>query len=91
MQATQTYVEDGLEYTSSNKRMRYNPEFHENHGKPFTVKELAFMCSSWDGMKKVDIAAALGRTHGTVLSKAYNLKKTGQFEHYAALGRNIHA
>jgi len=32
-------------------------------------------------------AAALGRTHGTVLTKAYALKKSGQFNHYASLGK----
>lgn len=83
-----TYVEDGIEYTASNHRMRYNPEFHENHGKPFTVKELAYMCAMWDGMKKADIAMALGRTHGTVLSKVYQLKKNGQFEHYRKMGES---
>lgn len=86
MSATQTYTVDGLEFTASNHRMRYNPEFHENHGKPFTVKELIFICSSWEGMKKADIAAAVGRTHGTVQSKVYLLKKKGEFEHYKNLG-----
>jgi len=66
--------------------MCYNPEFHENHGKPFTVNDLIFLCSSWDAMKKADIAMALGRTHGTVLSKAYDLRKSGQFEYYKNLG-----
>jgi hypothetical protein len=80
-----TYMDEGIDYTASNRRMRYNPEFHENHGKPFTVKELAYLCSMWSGMKKADIAMALGRTHGTILSKAYYLRKTGQFEHYKNL------
>ncbi|HCL4447567.1 TPA: hypothetical protein N2D04_002631 [Clostridium botulinum] len=43
---------DGLEYTKSNHRLRYNPEFHENHGKPFTKDDLIYMCSMWDSMKK---------------------------------------
>ncbi|MFJ5716566.1 DNA-entry nuclease [Neobacillus sp. NPDC093127] len=80
------YIREGIEYTASNHRMKYNPEFHENHGKPFTVKELAFLCSSWEGMKKADIAMALGRTHGTVLSKAYELKRKGQFEYFKKRG-----
>lgn len=84
----ETYEKEGIKYTSSNHRMRYNPEFHENHGKPFTVKELAYMCSMWEGTKKADIALALGRTHGTVLSKVYSLKKSGQFEHYKKIGSN---
>lgn len=62
---TRTFEEDRIEYTSSNHKMRYNPEFHENHGKAFTVKEFAYMCSIC--MKKADIAMDLGRTHGTVL------------------------
>ena len=83
---TKTYTEEGIEYTSSNRRMRYNPEFHENHGKPFTTKELAYMCSVYHSKKKADIAMALGRTHSTILSKAHELKKAGLFEHYKNMG-----
>jgi hypothetical protein len=82
-----TYIVDDLEYTTSNHRLRFSPEFHENHGKPFTVKELAYLCIMWESMKKADIAMALGRTHGTVLSKAYMLKKTGQFNHFKLIGQ----
>lgn len=83
---TTTFTENGLEYTSSNKRMRYDPEFHENHGKLFTTDDLIYMCSMWSSMKKVDIAMALGRTHSTVLTKAHTLRKSGQFEHFKQLG-----
>ncbi|MBY6877925.1 hypothetical protein EXM98_04165 [Clostridium botulinum] len=78
---------DGLEYTKSNHRLRYNPEFHENHGKPFTKDDLIYMCSMWDSMQKADIAMALGRTHGTILSKKYYLKKIGLFDYYKRLGK----
>lgn len=87
MGKTKRYVKNSIEYSASNHRMCYNPEFHENHGKPFTVNDLIFLCSSWDAMKKADIAMALGRTHGTVLSKAYYLRKSGQFEYYKNLGK----
>ncbi|AAU85065.1 hypothetical protein BCBBV1cgp18 [Bacillus phage BCASJ1c] len=70
-------------------RMPYNPEYHENHRKPWTINDLIYMCSSWDGMRKADIAAALGRTHGTVLSKAAKLKASGEFEHYKKLGERV--
>lgn len=83
------YEREGIQYTSSNHRMRYNPEFHENHGKPWSVKDLIYLCSSWNGMKKADIAAALGRTHGTVLTKAYELRKTGEFEHFKEMGKGM--
>lgn len=87
--STKTYTVDGIEYTASNHRMRYNPEFHENHGKRFTRDDLIYMCSMWDGMKKADIALALGRTLGTVLAKKYELKKDGRFEYYKKLGQRM--
>ena len=83
------YVREGIEYSVSNNRMKYNPEFHENHKKPYTLKELAYMCAMWDSMKKADIALALGRTHNTVLSKVHKLRKNGEFEHYKELGESI--
>ncbi|MBO1003140.1 DNA-entry nuclease [Pseudogracilibacillus auburnensis] len=83
---TEIYAVEGIEYTASNHRIRYSPEFHDNHGKQWTDEDLAYLCSSWDGMKKADIAMALGRTHGTVLTKAYALKRNGQFDYYKNLG-----
>lgn len=84
--ATDILVKEGLKYTASNRRLRYTPELHENHGKPWTVQELIYLCSSWDGMKKADIAAALGRTHSTVLTTANQLRKEGKFDYYKKLG-----
>jgi len=86
---SEVIVIDGLEYTKSNHRLRYNPEFHENHGKHFTKEDYIYMCSMWDFMKKADIAMALGRTLGTVLSKKYHLKKLGLFDYYKNLGKEI--
>lgn len=80
---------DGIEYTESNHRMRYNSEFHENYGKHYTKDDLIYMCSMWDSMKKADIAMALGKTHSSVLSKVYYLRKVGLFEHYKNLGKKI--
>ena len=78
----ETYMQEGVEYYATSRRMVYNPEYHPNHGKPWMVNDLVYLCSSWDGMKKADIALALGRTHGTVLSKAYELKKSGDFDNF---------
>ena len=85
----QIEVINGLEYTKSNHRLRYNPEFHENHKKPWCQEDLVYMCSMWEGMKKADIAMALGRTISTVLSKKYELKKSGMFDYYKNLGKEI--
>lgn len=87
---TKTYEVEGLEYTASNHRLRFDPDLHDRHGEKWTDEELAYLCSSWEGMKKADIAAALGRTHGTVLSKAYALRRRGLFDRYAQLGREGH-
>lgn len=83
---TATYKVEGIEYTASNHRIRYNPDFHENHGRPWSDDDLAYLCASWDVMLKEDIAMALGRTHGTVLTKAHELKKSGKFEEYREMG-----
>lgn len=87
---TKTFMKSGVEYTASNKRMRYNPEFHEKRGKEYTTSELIYMCSMWDAMKKADIAMALGRTHSSVLNKGQKLRESGEFDYYKKLG-NIHS
>ncbi len=82
-----TYFKDGVEYYISSGRMVYNPEFHENHKKPWSVQDLIFLCSSYDAMKKRDIGLALGRTEMTIFEKAKSLRKDGQFEYFKSMGQ----
>lgn len=70
-----------------NYRMKYNPEFHDRHGLPWTKEEKIYLCSMWEATKKADIAFALGRTHGATLKQAYYLKKIGLFNYYKKLGK----
>lgn len=84
---TKIIVRDGLEYTASNNRMRYNPEFHENHGKPYTRDDLVYMCAMWGSIPIADIAMAIGKTHGSVASKVYTLKRQGRFDHFKKVGQ----
>ncbi len=86
---TQIIVKDGLEYTVSNRRLRYTPAFHENYGKKYSKEDLIYMCSMYGAMKKADIAMALGKTHSSVLTKVYYLRKIGLFEYYKNLGNNL--
>lgn len=79
-----TYYKDGIEFYVSSGRMVYNPEYHDNHKKPWSVQDLIFLCSSYDGMKKRDIALALGRTEMTVFEKAKQLRAEGQFDFFKA-------
>lgn len=82
-------IEEGLAYTKSNRRLRYNPALHENHGKPYTKDDLIYLCTMWDSRAKADIAAALGKTHSSVLNKKWYLNKIGLFEHYKKLGKDL--
>lgn len=77
-----TYVKDGIEYTSSNHRMVYNPEYHDKHGQPWTLKDLIYLCGMWHSTKIKNIALALGRTEGTCMFKVYTLRKSGDFDRY---------
>ena len=79
---SKTYFKDGVEYYASSGRMVYNPEFHENHKKPWSVQDLIFLCSSYEGMKKRDISLALGRTEMTGFEKAKQLRAEGQFDFF---------
>ena len=62
--------------------MMYNPEFHENHKKPWSLKDIIYLCGMWDSTRKKDIALALGRTENTCLSRAHDIKKSGDFDKY---------
>ena len=86
---TKTYVVDGIEYAASNRRMRYSPKFHGKHYRPYTVEELAYMCSMRESMKVKDIAMALERTPGSITSQIYLLKKNNDFEKYKEMGEWI--
>ena len=87
---TKSYMLNGFEYTLSNYRMKYNSSFHENHGKPFTEEELAYICSIWDVTKKDNISRVLGRTHGTILKKVNDLRRNDQFEYFKRLGLELY-
>jgi hypothetical protein len=78
---------DGYEYTKSNHRMRYTPEFCENYKKPYSREDLEYLCAMWDSMDKASIAMALGKTHGSVLEKAYYPRKRDLFDMYKKAGR----
>ena len=84
---SKTYIKNGVEYYVSSGRMIFNPEYHENHKKPWKVHDLIFLCSSYDAMKKRDIGLALGRTEMTIFEKAKSLRKEGQFEYFKSMGQ----
>ena len=70
---------------SKNNRMKYDPEFHDNHRAPWSKADLVYLCKMYDSMSKEDLSFALGRTHSTILSKAHHLRKNGKFDYYKNL------
>lgn len=77
-----TFVVDGIEYCCSNKRMMYNPDFHDNHGTIWSDEDKAYMVQMKPTMKWKDLCMALGRTQSTCMSKYHDLKLQGKLEYY---------
>ena len=59
-------------------RMRYHPDFHENHKKPWTNQDERYLIENYakDGPEAVSLA--LGRTIHVVMTRAYELRKAGR-------------
>lgn len=76
---------NGLEYTKSNGRMKYNPEYHDQHGERWSEEDKAYLCQMKGSMKYIDISLALGRTQGVCAEKYCQIKKSGLLEHYLKL------
>jgi hypothetical protein len=59
----------------SHGRMKYDPEFHTNHKKPWTTHDQKYLIEFYNGANSNDISMALGRTVGTILDKVCTLRK----------------
>ncbi|QKE07619.1 DNA-entry nuclease [Bacillus cereus] len=67
-------------------RMKYHPDYHPNHKKPYTTRELAYICKYYGFGKVKGIALALGRTESTIRQLVNTLRKNGMFEKYKTMG-----
>lgn len=76
--------DEELEYDQFN-RIKYNPEFHENHRKPFEEEDFIYMCQNYGSKSCRDIAFALGRTEATIYRLVSVLRKNGKFDYYKSL------
>nr|WP_275900502.1 DNA-entry nuclease [Anoxybacillus rupiensis] len=68
--------------------MKYHPELHPNHGKPFTESDLEYLCKFYEFDGAESISLALGKTEHTILTKVYDLRKRGLFEYYKNLNKH---
>lgn len=65
-----------IEYDSSG-RMRYNPEFHFNQGKPWDSQDKEYLIRWYDIIGMEEMSLALGRTEATLTGKVSELRKAG--------------
>lgn len=66
-------------------RLKYNTELHFNHDKPYTTKELAYICKYYTRGHVKTLALDVGRTETTLRNTVYQLKKNGLFDYYKNL------
>jgi hypothetical protein len=72
---------DGITFDKQG-RMQYNPSFHTNHGKPFSVSDLIYLCKYYtiDGPRTIGFA--LGKTEHTIMGRVAILRKENLYEYY---------
>ncbi|EPY07445.1 hypothetical protein PAALTS15_09980 [Paenibacillus alvei TS-15] len=67
---------DGIEYDEQ-YRMKYHPDFHFSHGKPFTEEDLEYLCTFYEVDDARTMSFALGKTEHACRTKYSDLKKAG--------------
>ena len=78
----ETYVIDGMTYRKSNNRIIYDPKIHYNHGKRWTIMELAKLVQLKSEYTFSEIALMLGRTHDSCSEKYSKIKRNNEIEFY---------
>ena len=79
-----TVVDESVEYDRYG-RMKYHPDYHFNHGKPFTRNEMIYIAKYYDFDGRDLVGLALGRTPHTIQTKVSKMKLNGQWELYKTL------
>jgi hypothetical protein len=69
-------------------RILYHPEYHTEHGKPYSEEDLEYLCKfcQVDGLKIM--SWALGRPETSISNKLRELKKSGKFTYYQKLNKH---
>lgn len=69
-------MSEPIQYDNSG-RMKYHPEYHARHCKPWTTTEQKYLIENYESQGAVRVAMALERTVATVADKACKLRKQG--------------
>lgn len=59
-------------------RMRYHPDYHENHGRPWLAKDEQYLIENYDVIGPEEVSFTLGRTIQTVMTYAFKLRRAGK-------------
>lgn len=59
-------------------RMKYHPDYHARHGKPWLVSEERYLIEQYEAMGPEAVSLALERTVGVVMTRVYELRKAGK-------------
>lgn len=59
-------------------RMNYHPDFHPNQGKPWTTSDEKYLVENYEKFGPEQVSLELGRTIHTVMTRAYELRKSGR-------------
>lgn len=70
-----------IEYDAGG-RMKYHPDFHPNHGKPYTTKENAFIIQHYRKGKVQWLSMVLGRTEHSLRRHREEIAEQGLYDHY---------
>lgn len=65
-----------IEYDNQG-RMKYNPELHENQGKPWGEEDLEYLIAWYEIIGAEEMSLALGRPEAVIANKVSKLRKSG--------------
>jgi len=70
-------------------RIKYHPDFHENHGQKFTEDDLCYLAKFYKHDGRRAMSFALGKTEVVIQNKYFDLVKSGLIEHYKNMNHYI--
>ena len=59
-------------------RMKYNPDLHQNNGKPWSDEDLEYLINWYEKIGLEEMSLAVGRSEVTVAAKVGYLRKQGR-------------
>jgi len=73
--------EDDIQYDRRG-RMLYHPEFHENHGKPFSESDREYLCKYFEYDGRFSVSLGLGKTEVAIKGELDRIRKAGLMAYY---------